>query len=82
MFRFICHQRNGKLSQIIKDFKNYASEAVMREALSHITGGSLNSYEYPGKDFKRCSKSSYSWALVAYACNPSYSGGRDREDCG
>jgi hypothetical protein len=23
-----------------------------------------------------------SQALVAHACNPSYSGGRDREDCG
>jgi hypothetical protein len=22
------------------------------------------------------------WAPVAYACNPSYSGGRDQEDCG
>jgi hypothetical protein len=21
------------------------------------------------------------WALVAHACNPSYSGGRDQEDC-
>jgi hypothetical protein len=23
-----------------------------------------------------------SWELVAHACNPSYSGGRDQEDCG
>jgi hypothetical protein len=23
-----------------------------------------------------------SWVLVAHACNPSYSGGRDQEDCG
>jgi hypothetical protein len=22
------------------------------------------------------------WASVAHACNPSYSGGRDQEDCG
>jgi hypothetical protein len=22
-----------------------------------------------------------SWALVAHTCNPSYSGGRDQEDC-
>jgi hypothetical protein len=25
---------------------------------------------------------SFSWALVAHACNPSYSGGRDQEDHG
>jgi hypothetical protein len=24
----------------------------------------------------------WSWPLVAYTCNPSYSGGRDQEDCG
>jgi hypothetical protein len=24
----------------------------------------------------------YSQVLVAHACNPSYSGGRDQEDCG
>jgi hypothetical protein len=23
-----------------------------------------------------------SWVLVAHACNPNYSGGRDQEDCG
>jgi hypothetical protein len=27
-------------------------------------------------------KSTYSWALVAHACNPSYSGGRNQEDFG
>jgi hypothetical protein len=28
------------------------------------------------------SKPGLSWALVAHACNPSYTGGRDQEDCG
>jgi hypothetical protein len=27
-------------------------------------------------------KAGLSWALVAYTCNPSYSGGRDQEDRG
>jgi hypothetical protein len=31
----------------------------------------------------RVIKTTYSgWALVAHSCNPSYSGGRDREDHG
>jgi hypothetical protein len=25
--------------------------------------------------------SNFSWVLVAHACNPSYSGGRDQKDC-
>jgi hypothetical protein len=32
-------------------------------------------------DWLRYKDGSFSWALVAYACNPSYSGGRDQEDC-
>jgi hypothetical protein len=24
----------------------------------------------------------FSWVLIAHTCNPSYSGGRDQEDCG
>jgi hypothetical protein len=27
-------------------------------------------------------KNTVQWVLVALACNPSYSGGRDQEDCG
>jgi hypothetical protein len=27
-------------------------------------------------------RSDFRWVLVAYACNPSYSGGRDQEDWG
>jgi hypothetical protein len=32
------------------------------------------------KNRRRHQKQSWGWALVAHACNPSYSGGRDQED--
>jgi hypothetical protein len=32
--------------------------------------------------FIEIEKCKTSWAPVAYTCNPSYSGGRDQEDCG
>jgi hypothetical protein len=32
--------------------------------------------------FKKNTKNSSRWVLVAHACNTSYSGGRDQEDCG
>jgi hypothetical protein len=31
---------------------------------------------------KKKKKNSRCWALVVHTCNPSYSGGRDQEDCG
>jgi hypothetical protein len=34
------------------------------------------------KEFPKCQNALWGWALVAHACNPSYSGGRDQEDCG
>jgi hypothetical protein len=37
----------------------------------------------PNTEKKKKGKKIYdSWALVAHTCNPSYSGGRDQEDCG
>jgi hypothetical protein len=32
--------------------------------------------------FTNTLKNAFCWALVAHACNPSYSGGRDQKDCG
>jgi hypothetical protein len=36
----------------------------------------------PRKSPSEVENSIQSQVLVAYACNPSYSGGRDKEDCG
>jgi hypothetical protein len=36
----------------------------------------------PPRETFRFSKTTKSQAPVAHACNPSYSGGRDQEDCG
>jgi hypothetical protein len=34
------------------------------------------------KKFNLSKKKKWSQVLVAHACNPSYSGGKDQEDCG
>jgi hypothetical protein len=34
----------------------------------------------PAQEKPQIQKSKYDWELVAHACNPSYSGGRDQED--
>jgi hypothetical protein len=35
-----------------------------------------------GKERENGTEKKRSWVLVAHACNPSYSGGRDQEGCG
>jgi hypothetical protein len=67
----------GQQGQIV--YKTLSQKPIPKRAGRVVQG---ESSEFKPQNHKKIKiKKNNSWALVAHACDPSYSGGRDQEDC-